>query len=78
MTIFTGGALSLSWIVNASDPPLFDLTLVGKSGRPHLVSRDPLGGQSVGAPRQLYGQNISSGRWKIRPETLWRKAARSR
>ncbi|KAJ7149931.1 hypothetical protein C8R46DRAFT_1198503 [Mycena filopes] len=29
-TIFTGGALSLSWIANASDPPLFDLTLVGE------------------------------------------------
>ncbi|KAJ7035293.1 hypothetical protein C8F04DRAFT_1098779 [Mycena alexandri] len=31
MTIFAGGTLSLSWIVNASDPPLFDLILVGEA-----------------------------------------------
>ncbi|KAJ6615890.1 hypothetical protein B0H10DRAFT_2039438 [Mycena sp. CBHHK59/15] len=28
-TIFTGGALSLSWIINVSDPSEFDLLLVG-------------------------------------------------
>ncbi|KAJ7703827.1 hypothetical protein B0H16DRAFT_720892 [Mycena metata] len=29
-----------------------------RSRRPHLVSRNPLGGQSVGAPRQLHGPKI--------------------
>ncbi|KAJ7149860.1 hypothetical protein C8R43DRAFT_1128340 [Mycena crocata] len=32
MSVFTGGALSLSWILNASDPKQFDLVLVGPSG----------------------------------------------
>jgi hypothetical protein len=31
MTIFTGGAFMLSWNLNASDPQLFDLVLVGGS-----------------------------------------------
>ncbi|KAJ7629705.1 hypothetical protein DFH06DRAFT_1225204 [Mycena polygramma] len=36
MTIFSGGALSLSWNVNASDPQLFDLALVGGSDSPSI------------------------------------------
>ncbi|KAJ6578082.1 hypothetical protein B0H19DRAFT_575279 [Mycena capillaripes] len=37
MTIFTGGELSLSWNLNASDPQLFDLVLVGMSDDPVLI-----------------------------------------
>ncbi|KAJ7146783.1 hypothetical protein C8R44DRAFT_758168 [Mycena epipterygia] len=32
ITVFTGGTLSLAWTLNASDPQLFDLVLVGVSG----------------------------------------------
>ncbi|KAJ7719494.1 hypothetical protein B0H16DRAFT_1606464, partial [Mycena metata] len=49
MTIFTGGVLSLSWIVNASDPPLFDLTLVGEADGPILFP----GIRSANSPLEL-------------------------